>query len=232
MQAYAHPPLVAGRLLKRYKRFFADVELESGEIVVAHCPNTGPMTGVCTLGAPVLVSHHPSLKRKLAYTWELIQVDDVWVGVNTALPNRLVQFGLEHDWFPELAGFTSFRREVPYERSRVDFALDYPAGRALLEVKNTTWALGQCAYFPDTVTTRGQKHIEDLMAIAAQGERAILLFWIHRSDCLRFSPGDAKDPKYGQLLRLAIAKGVEIFPYRAAVTPEAVSCLGLAELVV
>ncbi len=232
MSAYAHPPLLAGRLLKRYKRFFADVELVSGEVVVAHCPNTGPMTGVSTLGAPVMLSHHPDPKRKLAYTWELIQVDGVWVGVNTALPNRLVQFGLEQGWFPELAGFTSFRREVSYERSRVDFALDYPAGRALLEVKNTTWALERCAYFPDTVTTRGQKHLEDLMAIAAQGKRALLLFWIHRSDCSRFRPGDAKDPKYGQLLRQAIAKGVEVLPYRAHVTPEVVNCLGLAELVI
>lgn len=131
---YAYPPLLAGRLRQRYKRFFADVELESGEVVTAHCPNTGPMTGVCTIGAPVLLSRSDNPKRKLAYTWEAIQVcdpDPTWVGVNTSLPNRIVKAALTQKIFPELRDrYGTFRTEVPYGRqeSRIDFLLESPDG--------------------------------------------------------------------------------------------------------
>lgn len=227
-------PLISGRLIRRYKRFLADIELETGEQIVAHCPNTGPMTGVCEIGAPVQVSYHSDPKRKLPYTWELIWVDQTWVGINTALPNRLIQFGLAQEWFPELRGFESLKREVPYgrERSRIDFLLTSAQGSVYLEIKNTTWCQGPRALFPDTVTTRGQKHLRELMEIATSGQRAVILYLINRQDCLEFAPGEEKDPEYGQLLRQAVQGGVEVLPYRFSVDPEqGYRYLGRAELI-
>jgi len=143
----------------------------------------------------VYLSHHPEPKRKLAYTWEMIQVDGVWVGINTSLPNRLVDWGLERGWFPQLAGFSRRQREVTCGRSKIDFLLMGDSGLAYLEVKNTTWAVGSRALFPDTVTTRGQKHLEDLIEIRRQGQRALLLYWINRADCTEFAPGEERDPR-------------------------------------
>ncbi|MGK7912545.1 MAG: DNA/RNA nuclease SfsA [Synechococcus sp.] len=231
---YLLPDTQTGILRKRYKRFLSDIELDSGETITAHCPNTGPMTGVCELGAPVLVSYHDDPKRKLKYTWEAIWVDDVWVGVNTAAPNRIVRHGLEHDWFPELKGFHTMRREAPYgsQKSKIDFLLTFPdSSLTYVEVKNTTWCDGPRALFPDTVTTRGQKHLQELMEMVEAGHRAVMLYFIHREDCTEFSPGDAKDAEYGALLRQAADKGVEILPYRFEVTSTALTCLGRAELV-
>ena len=228
---YLLPATQTGILRKRYKRFLSDIELESGELITAHCPNTGPMTGVCELGAPVLVSYHDEPKRKLKYTWEAIWVDDVWVGVNTAAPNRIVRHGLENGWFPELVGFKTMRREAPYgsQKSKIDVLLTFPdTSLTYVEVKNTTWCNGPRALFPDTVTTRGQKHLQELMEMVATGHRAVMLYFIHRGDCTEFSPGDEKDPEYGKLLRQAADKGVEILPYRFEVTPDAVNCLGKA----
>ncbi len=232
--AFVFPtPLIPGQLLKRYKRFLADIELESGELITAHCPNTGPMSGVCQEGSLVQVSYHADPKRKLAYTWEMIEVDQTWVGINTALPNRLVQFGLEQSWFPELAGFSALRREVAYgTRSKVDILLTYPDARpdAYVEVKNTTWCQGSLALFPDTATPRGQKHIQELERMAQSGCRAVMFYVINRGDCDRFSPGDERDPVYGQLLRQAVQRGLEILPYRFRVEPTGITCLGLAEV--
>lgn len=230
---YPLPSTQIGVLRKRYKRFLSDIELESGEIVTAHCPNTGPMTGVCELGAPVLVSYHDNPKRKLKYTWEAIWVDKVWVGVNTAAPNRIVGHGLEHGWFPELQGFSKMRRESPYGRqnSKIDFLLTYPDETvAYVEVKNTTWCDGPRALFPDTVTARGQKHLQELTETVGDGVRSVMLYFIHRGDCTEFAPGDEKDSTYGELLRLAANAGVEILPYRFDVTPASVTCLGRAQL--
>ena len=225
-------PLHRGVLRSRYKRFLADVELENGQQIIAHCPNTGPMSGVCQVGAPVYLSHHPEPKRKLAYTWEMIQVDGVWVGINTSLPNRLVEWGLERGWFPQLAGFSRRQREVTCGRSKIDFLLTGDAGSAYLEVKNTTWAVGSRALFPDTVTTRGQKHLEDLIQIRQQGQRALLLYWINRADCTEFAPGEERDSRYARLFREALQAGVEMLPYRVEVSPTGIRPLGLAKIVV
>lgn len=235
---YPHPPLQAGRLLRRYKRFFADIELTSGEVITAHCPNTGPMTGVCQVGQPVMVSQSDNPKRKLAYTWEMIQVGEppsTWVGVNTNLPNRVVKAALSDRVFPELASrYDQIKPEVKYGtqgRSRIDFLLTDAAGEhpIYVEVKNTTWTQGDCAVFPDTVTTRGQKHLQELMALP-EGAKAVMLYFINRGDCVMFAPGDSTDPKYGELLRQAIASGVEVLPYRFEVSPLGVHYLGPAEL--
>ena len=234
---YQYPPLMSGILIKRYKRFLADIELASGEIITAHCPNTGPMIGVCTPGSPVQVSVSDNPKRKLPYTWEMIQVNDTkptWVGINTALPNRVIKLALEKEIFPELVkDYDQIRSEVPYgkeKKSRVDFLLTSKQSKSpiYLEVKNTTLAQGNIALFPDTVTTRGQKHLRELMAVLPEA-KSVMLYFINRGDCNTFAPGDDKDPVYGQLLREALNKGVKVLPYRFEVTPVGIKYLGLAE---
>jgi sugar fermentation stimulation protein A len=233
---YPFPELFSGVLLKRYKRFLADIELDSGEVITAHCPNTGPMTGICTPGSRVQVSYSPSPTRKLPYTWELIEVDDpqpVWVGVNTALPNRVIKAALSTSLFPELGLYSHVRPEVPYgadRKSRVDFLLSGETAPPIyVEVKNTTWAQAGVALFPDTVTARGQKHLQELTALLPEA-RAVMLYFINRSDCSVFAPGDTADPQYGVLLRAAIAQGLEVLPCRFEITPAGIRYLGLATL--
>ncbi|MBE7383799.1 MAG: DNA/RNA nuclease SfsA [Leptolyngbya sp. SIO1E4] len=233
---YPFPQLYPGKLLKRYKRFLADIELESGEVITAHCPNTGPMTGICHIGGPVMVSHNPSPKRKLAYTWELAEVNDtrpVWVGTNTALPNRVIKSALEAHIIPELGPYSTIKTEVKYGRdgkSRIDFYLLGEDSQPIyVEVKNTTWAHETLALFPDTVTTRGQKHLRELTDLLPEA-RAVMLYFINRGDCTAFAPGDEADPTYGELLRAAIAAGLEVLPCRFDITPTQIQYLGLAEL--
>ncbi|MDF5732086.1 MAG: DNA/RNA nuclease SfsA [Rhizonema sp. PD38] len=235
---YRYPPLYPGILIRRYKRFFADVELITGEIVTAHCPNTGPMTGVSTPGSMVQLSLSDNPSRKLPYTWELIQVHDnepTWVGINTILSNRIIKLALEKNLFTELGNYSQIRTEVPYgqdKKSRVDFLLSHlteNSSNIYLEIKNTTWAHGKLALFPDTETTRGQKHLRELIALLPQS-RAVMLYLINRGDCIEFAPGDSTDPVYGKLLRSAIALGLEVLPCRFEISPEGIRYLGLAEL--
>lgn len=231
---YPYPTLIPGVLRQRYKRFFADIELASGEIITAHCPNTGPMTGVCTIGSPVYISPSDNPKRKLAYTWEMIQVNNTWVGINTAIPNKVIKYALQNQWFAELKErYTTVRSEVPYgkdNKSRVDFLLTQNEGKSpiYVEVKNTTLCQGEIALFPDTVTSRGQKHLRELMALLPD-TKPIMLYFINRGDCNFFAPGDEFDPTYGTLLREAVKKGLEVLPCRFEVTPEGIHYLGLAE---
>jgi sugar fermentation stimulation protein A len=234
-------PLVEGTLVKRYKRFLADVELESGEVVTAHCPNTGPMTGVLHPGGRVRLRHAPSPSRKLAWTWEQAEVpgaagSPIWVGINTALPNHLVRATIEAGCLePWLGPIGAIRAEVPYgegRRSRIDLLLTPAEGAAdprpiYLEVKNTTWTQGELALFPDTVTERGQKHLVELMALLPQ-YRAVLVPCLSRGDVTRFAPGDAADPRYGELFRQALAAGVEVLPCRYSFEESAVHWQGLA----
>lgn len=252
---YRYPPLQSGILIRRYKRFLADVQLDSGEVVTVHCPNTGPMTGVCIPGSPVMLSHNTSKTRKYPYTWELIQLSSVWVeessvldfatlqaqkqltwvGVNTALPNRVIYLALIERLFPELGNYTEIKKEVPYGmnlKSRIDFLLTGVEKPIYLEVKNTTWCKGKTALFPDTVTERGQKHLKELIEIVKQGDRAVMLYFINRGDCTEFASGDSADPVYGELLKKAISEGVEVLPCRFDVTPEGIQYLGLSPLVV
>lgn len=234
---YQYPSLISGILLKRYKRFFADIELPSGAVITAHCPNTGPMTGVCTPGSPVYVSFSDNPRRKLPYTWEMIQVESsqpTWVGINTNLPNRIIRLALEQKLLPELAAdYQEIKTEVIYgkdNKSRVDFFLTNGNSKLpiYLEVKNVTLTQGNVALFPDTVTTRGQKHLRELMALIPTA-RPIMLYFINRNDCPYFAPGDSADPSYGQLLREAKERGVTILPYRFDITPQGIHYLGLAK---
>ncbi len=241
--------LVQGVLLKRYKRFLADVELlepgpggeAAGTVVTVHCPNTGPMTGVLLPGGRVRLRHDPSPSRKLAWTWEQAEVPgahgaSIWVGINTALPNRLVRATIEAGLLePWLGPIGTIKAEVPYgenRRSRIDLLLNPAEGAAdprpiYVEVKNTTWTRGELALFPDTVTERGQKHLEELRALLPQA-RAVLVPCLSRGDVSRFAPGDSADPRYGELFRCALAAGVEVLPCIYDFSATSVSWRGLA----
>ncbi len=174
---------------------------------------------------------------KLAYTLELIQVHDnepTWVGINTILPNRITKLALTQHLFPQLGEYSQIKSEVVYgqdRKSRVDFCLTGNDGQPpiYIEVKNTTLAAGTLALFPDTETTRGQKHLRELTALLPQ-TRAVMLYFINRGDCTEFSPGDDLDPLYGKLLREAIAQGLEVLACRFEVLPAGVRYLGLATL--
>jgi sugar fermentation stimulation protein A len=234
---YQYPLRESGTLIKRYKRFLADIELASGEVITAHCPNTGPMTGVCTPGSRVLFSYSDNPKRKHPYTWEAIEVNDTsptWVGINTSLPNRVIKYALENHLLPELAHrYQTVRPEVRYgedNKSRIDFLLTGQEELPIyLEVKNVTWAKEKQALFPDTVTTRGQKHLRELMALLPTAQ-PIMLYFINRGDCTSFAAGESADPQYAKLLTEAKEKGVIILPYRFEVTPEGMKMLGKVEM--
>jgi len=213
-------PLLAGTLLRRYKRFLTDVELADGTIVTAHTPNTGSMQQCAVPGHPVLVSRSDDPKRKLAYTLELIRVNDHWVDTHTHRTNRVVEEGLINGAVAELAGYR-VQREYPFGASRIDFMLESATERVLVEVKNVTLICApKVACFPDAVTTRGQKHLQELMAARQQGWRAVIFFLVQRGEAEAFTPADAIDPVYGQLLRKAASNGVEILAYRSRVTPQ------------
>ena len=216
------PPLLPGRLIKRYKRFLADIELEDGSLVTAHCPNSGSMQGCNLPGSPVMLSLSPNPNRKLAHTWELVQVNGYWVGLNTMLPNRLAEEAILDGTIAELQGYARLRREVHYgsERSRIDLLLEGEQGRCFVEVKNVTLVEDGLALFPDAVTERGQKHLRELMEVVRNGDRGVILFTVQRGDGAAVAPADAIDPVYGRLLRQAVAQGVEALAYRAQVTPE------------
>lgn len=214
------PPLIPGTLIKRYKRFLADVTLEDGSVVTVHCPNSGSMKGCATPGSRVFLSRSPNPGRTYPHTWELVESDGFWAGINTGLPNRLVREAIENATVAELRGYATIRPEVPYgKHSRIDLLLEGPAGRCFVEVKNVTLVEDGRALFPDAVTTRGQKHLNELIRVVREGDRGVIFFTVQRGDGNSVSPADGIDPEYGRLLRLALANGVEALAYRALVTP-------------
>ncbi|RMG67911.1 MAG: DNA/RNA nuclease SfsA [Calditrichaeota bacterium] len=214
-------PLYKGILIRRYKRFLADIKLSEGRIITAHCPNSGSMKGCNIPGSPVLVSKSNNPRRKLPYTWELVYVHPTWVGINTQYPNQLVQEAIEAGIVQELAGYSRIRREVRLgENSRVDLVLEGNGrSRCFVEVKNVTLVEDGVARFPDAVTLRGQKHLHELMKVVDAGERGVIFFVVQREDCDRMAPADQIDPEYGRLLRLAANRGVEVLCYQARVSP-------------
>lgn len=215
------PPLLPATLIRRYKRFLADVMLADGSIVTVHCPNSGSMKGCAVPGSPVFLSRSSNPARKYTLGWELVQADGFWAGINTGLPNRLVREAIEDGTVTELQGYAGIRPEVPYgEHSRIDLLLEGATGRCFVEVKNVTLVENGRALFPDAVTTRGQKHLLELMRVVSEGDRGVIFFTVQRGDGNSVSPADAIDPEYGRLLRMALANGVEALAYRALVTPE------------
>jgi len=211
----AWPPLIPGILVKRYKRFMADVRLKTGETVVAHCPNSGRMTSCCQPGQKVYVSHHDNPRRKLKYTWELIEMPTSWVGVNTLVPNRLVAKSIEMNRVESLCGYDSIRREVNVgNHTRLDLVLQKDGrDRCYVEIKNCTLVENGIAQFPDAVTARGLKHLETLRQLVSDGFPSVIFYLIQRTDATLFKPADSIDPAYGKALRQAVADGVNILVY-------------------
>jgi len=219
-------PLARGRLVQRYKRFFADVVLDDGREVTAHCPNSGAMLGLNTPGLAVWVSPAEGAKRKLAWTLELVEADGGLVGINTLHPNRLTAEALAADAIPELAGYAVHRREVKMgEASRVDFVLEDPARpRCWLEVKNCHLRRGgDLAEFPDCVAARSARHLRELATRVAEGDRAVQLFVIQRMDCDRFAACADLDPVYAVGLTTAAAAGVEVLAYACDISTDAIA---------
>lgn len=221
---FDEPPL-EGRFLGRRKRFFADVELPDGSLLVAHCPNTGSLLGCKVEGAPVWLRDSRDPERKLRYTWQAVRVGRAWVNVDTSLPNRVVAAAVEAGRIPALAGYEELRREVRYgTNSRIDLLLSTPGRPGVhVEVKSTTLREGRSALFPDAVTERGRKHLEELTRVARSGGRAVQLYFVSRADVDRLRPADAIDPAYGQALRRAADAGVELMAWKSAVRSRSLS---------
>jgi len=216
--------LIRGTLIQRYQRFLADVQLASGEVVTAHCTNTGSMMGCKEAGSVVYISRCDREGRRLLYTWEMIRVGRTWVGINTMHPNHLVAEAIASGAIPELQGYASVRREVVTRQgTRLDLCLQGSIGSCFVEVKNVTLAVGGAAAFPDSVSERGTKHLKELIWLRRQGHRAALVFVIQRNDCSSFRPADEIDQEYGRWLRRAVKAGVEALPYAAYVTPQAIA---------
>jgi len=212
-----------GTIQKRYKRFLSDITLDNGEQINAHVPNTGSMTGCWSENWNVLVTKSDNPKRKLPYTLELTHNGKTWISVNTSRTNKLVQEAIEQSKIQELLGYESIQAEKKIFDSRLDFFLSEHENQkdVYVEVKNATLTdnNGTCL-FPDSVSTRGQKHLIDLMKIKESGTRAVMLYVVNREDVSRFSPADQIDPQYAKLLREAADKGVEILAYQSKINEE------------
>jgi len=219
-------PLVPGRLIRRYKRFLADVELESGGVVTAHCPNPGSMMGLSDPGLRVWLEPNEDPRKKLRYGWRLAELPGGhWSGIDTAVPNRVVAEALAARAVAELSAYGTVRPEVPYgTRSRVDFLLTEPGlPDAYVEVKNVHLRRdGDWAEFPDSVTTRGAKHLRELSAVVADGHRAVMLYLVQRTDCARLKMAADLDPGYAAAFDAGRAAGVEALCYDTAISTKGV----------
>ena len=218
-------PLIRGKLIRRYKRFLADVLLASNEIVTAHCANPGAMLGLTEEGAEVWLSPAQNPSRKLRWTWELIRVGNVLVGINTSHPNTIVHEALTKKRIPELSGYTNMRREVKYGKSsRIDILLEDPVrGTCFVEIKNVHLKRGLGAEFPDSVTSRGTKHLRELSEMVSQGNRAVMVYLVQREDCSDFRIAADIDPTYNLSFQSAIANGVEALCYSCKLSPARIS---------
>lgn len=211
-------PLIEGKLIRRYKRFLADIELVDRSVETVHCANPGSMLGCDRPGSKVLLSRSPNPKRKLPLSWELIRIGRTWVGINTALTNAVVNEALNGRLVPELDGFDSIRSEVNYgANSRVDFLLEFGNRLCYVEVKNVTLAEGSHALFPDSITQRGTKHLNELAEMVKSGQRAVMFYLVNRQDCESMGPAAEIDPVYAETLAKVMVQGVEVLVYAAKV---------------
>ncbi len=232
------PPLTAARMIRRYKRFLADVELADGSLLTVHCPNTGSMKGCWTPGAPVEISFSDNPKRKLAWTLERVDMWGGWVGVHTGRTNAVVAEAIREGRVPPLAGYAALRREVQYPvpghpRSRIDLLLSQgSAPDALVEVKNVTLLEGACLQFPDAVSERALKHLDLLRAAVERGIRGVILFALNRPEGRCFSPARHIDPAYAARLEEVTGQGVEAYALRIRHTPDGMRGGGLVPVVI
>lgn len=223
-------PLIRATLIRRYKRFLADVTLEDGREATVHCANPGAMTGVSTPGATVWLEHAANPKRKLRYSWKLVELPGgAWAGIDTGVPNRLAGEALAARAIPELAEYAEIRPEVRYgERSRVDFLARGPGlPDAYVEVKNVHLRrLGRAAEFPDSVTARGARHLAELARVAAAGHRAVMLYIVQRDDCRSFRLASDIDPAYAEAAAAAAQAGVEMLCYGTRISTREITLAG------
>ncbi len=209
------PELIPGRLIKRYKRFLADVELDTGDVVTAHCPNTGTMKACSEPGRKVYLSVHDNPKRKYKYTWEIIEMPTSLVGVNTLTPNKLVYHSIKAGRLETFAEYNEVRSEVKVgEKHRLDLMLSKNGpDPCYIEIKNCSLVEDGTACFPDAVTVRGRNHLIELQRLTVSGFRTVMFFLINRMDAKIFKPADHIDPAYGKELRKAYQNGIEIIVY-------------------
>ena len=220
------PPLVHGTLIKRYKRFLADIQLSDGSTVVAHCPNPGSMKTCAEPGWGARISPATNPSRKLKWTLEVIDASGTQIMVNTARPNRIVKEAIERDQIAELKGYQNIRTEVKYgENSRIDLLLENDeSSSCFVEIKNVTMlAEGRTAAFPDSVSKRAAKHMNELATMAQEGHRAVVFFLVSRTNVDQIRPADEIDAAYGKALRAAIDMGVEALAYQLDFTRDAVT---------
>ncbi len=212
-------PLIHGRLIRRYKRFLSDIQLDNGEIVVAHCTNSGSMKTCLEDNAEVYISPAQDPKRKTQYTWEMIKLNERWVGINTMHPNLIAFEAIKNNEIPQLIGYEHVKREVKVGNSRIDIMAQKSNETCFIEVKNVTMKEGNMALFPDAVTTRGKKHLDELVQLKKEGIRAVMVYIIQRMDVDTFAPAEDVDPLYAKTLRKAYKNGVEIIPLQVTVSP-------------
>lgn len=220
------PKLQEARLLSRYKRFLADIQLADGSTTTIHCPNTGAMTHCLVENSPCWYSVSDNPKRKYPFTWELATTHDgCLAAIHSARANKLVREAINNEVISELQGYTSLRPEVKYGQSRIDFVLEHPQKPpCYVEVKSVTLGMGAGkGLFPDAVSARGTKHLQALMHLAENGCRAVLLYSVQHTGITTVSPADNIDPLYGQVLRQALEAGVEVYAYGATISPSELS---------
>lgn len=215
MHGIAYPPLIKGVLIKRHKRFLAEIALSTGKHITAHCPNSGSMLECSEAGRTVYVSRRDNPKRKLKYSWELIEMPASLVGIDTLTPNRLVKAATESGRIEELKEYSRVEPEIKAgDRSRLDFLLRTPRGDCCyIEVKNCTLVNNGIAQFPDAVTARGLKHLHELASLMRAGHRCIMFYLVQRMDAVRFMPADTIDSAYAAALRASYRNGLEILIY-------------------
>jgi sugar fermentation stimulation protein A len=215
--------LKPGILIRRYKRFLADVELQDGSTLTVHCPNTGSMLGCSEPGSPVMISHSDNPGRKYPHTLEMVKAGSAWVGVNTSRTNKLVREALENRVVQEVgSGFKIFQEVKTSGHTRLDFLLEHNGEKVYMEVKNCSLAENNTAMFPDAVTARGTKHLLELVRLKKEGHGAVVFFCVQRQDAEKFSPAGHIDPLYAETLKKAAAMGVLVLAYQAEVSPQGI----------
>jgi sugar fermentation stimulation protein A len=217
-------PLTPGALIRRYQRFLADVRLDNGDIVTAHCANTGAMFQVSEPGSRVMLSPARNPLRRTRWDWQLVQVNGLWAGINTSVPNILLREGFDTGIIPEFREYDSIRMETPYGAgSRVDALLSGPKGLFYIEAKNVTLVEEGCALFPDAITARGTKHLDELAAMVRAGHRAAVFFLVQRMEAACAAAAAHIDAVYAARLDQVRKEGVEVMVWKANITPECIT---------